>query len=501
MKKLIPAIIILLMISLPYIYASIAPGGTMVFGGFLMNSLDGNSYLAKMEEGARGEWLFTLPFTAEKGEGVPLFTFYIFLGHLAGCLHIPLIWMFHVARIGAAIFLLWSLAKFSTHLFPDSSRQANRFFLLVSLGSGLGWLFYSISGMTADFWVAEAYPFLSMYTNPHFPLGLGLMLWLLSDGRYGKWKGFLLDCGLGVLLSIILPFGVVLVGLILGIHWVWDCVSKGNWRFPWEVTALLPGVFWVGGQYLFTLHNPLMAAWNRQNVTAAPNIWDWIVSFSPALILMFFALNKNKMEEIQVTWKKILIWAAAATILQVIPFSLQRRFLLGFYIPLAAFSIQAIHLFGAKVRKWLWPVTLLLSVPTNLILIATGLFAAGTLPRTLYLTPAESSIYTWIAENTPLDSVILCGPRSGNRIPAYTGRRVMYGHPFETADASVNEKAIRNYFADPLSVQSNEWLVLNDIGYILVGDEEQEMLGDDLSLPGKVVFQNGEYQLFYLDNP
>lgn len=501
MKKLIPAIIIIIVISFPYIYAAIAPGGSMIFGGFLMNPLDGNSYLAKMEEGARGEWLFTLPFTAEKGVGVPLFTFYIFLGHLAGWLHIPLVWMFHLARIGAAIFLLWSLAKFSEHLFPDSTKQADQFFLLVSLGSGLGWLFYAIGGMTADFWVAEAYPFLSMYTNPHFPLGLGLMLWLLSRDIREQWKGIFLDCGFGILLSVILPFGVVLVGLILGIHWLWDCVSNAKWRVPWEVAAILPGVIWVGGQYLFTIHNPLMAAWNQQNVTAAPSIWDWIVSFSPALILMFFALNKNKMEETPVTWKKMLIWATAATILQVIPFSLQRRFLLGFYIPLAAFSIQAIHLFKAKVRKWLWPITLLLSVPTNLVLIATGLFAVGTMPRSLFLTPAESSVYTWISQNTQPDSIILCGPGSGNRIPAYTGRRVIYGHPFETADASKNKKAVQDYFTDPTSAQSKEWLVSNHLDYIFVGDEEREMKESISSFPGAVVFQDGEYQVLKLDNP
>jgi len=60
---ILTGVILLIIISLPYIVAAKSTGNTSQFGGFLLNPIDGNSYLAKMNEGYSGEWLFTLPFT------------------------------------------------------------------------------------------------------------------------------------------------------------------------------------------------------------------------------------------------------------------------------------------------------------------------------------------------------------------------------------------------------------------------------------------------------
>mgnify|MGYP001345878526 FL=1 len=57
-------VLILLAANLPYALAYAAPDGR-VFGGILFALEDGLSYLAKMRQGWRGAWLFTLPYTAE----------------------------------------------------------------------------------------------------------------------------------------------------------------------------------------------------------------------------------------------------------------------------------------------------------------------------------------------------------------------------------------------------------------------------------------------------
>ena len=129
-KSIVVGFIVILLIVLPYLFAAVSTQGNPIFGGFLLNPKDGNSYLAKMYEGYQGEWLFTLPFNVEKGNGHLLFTFYLFLGHLAKWFHLPIIWMFHIARIGSAGFLLWAISKFSICLFPDSKAKADLFFLI-----------------------------------------------------------------------------------------------------------------------------------------------------------------------------------------------------------------------------------------------------------------------------------------------------------------------------------------------------------------------------------
>jgi len=63
---------------LPYLLAwRWAPEGTR-FAGFLLNPIDGFSYLAKMRQGADGGWLFRLPYASDPGDGVLLFIYLSF---------------------------------------------------------------------------------------------------------------------------------------------------------------------------------------------------------------------------------------------------------------------------------------------------------------------------------------------------------------------------------------------------------------------------------------
>lgn len=112
-KFIILLVIFALLIVSPYGAAAMMGGEHHVFGGFLLNPLDGNSYLAKMYQGAEGGWRFTLPFTPEPGEGAYIFLFYLFLGHLCRLTGIPLIWMFHIWRVIGSGFLLIVMRRFS----------------------------------------------------------------------------------------------------------------------------------------------------------------------------------------------------------------------------------------------------------------------------------------------------------------------------------------------------------------------------------------------------
>ena len=139
LRVLVVSLLLLILVSLPYLFAIQAGGNEYVFGGFLFNIYDGNSYLAKMQQGWQGDTTFTLPYTAEPGEGSYLFLFYIFLGHLARWLGWPVILLFHMARLASTVLLLISIYLFLNSNLPD--RRALGFtFALIVLGSGLGWL-------------------------------------------------------------------------------------------------------------------------------------------------------------------------------------------------------------------------------------------------------------------------------------------------------------------------------------------------------------------------
>lgn len=531
------ALLVLLLISVPYFTAWLAAGSGHTFGGFLLNPTDGNSYLAKMYEGWRGEWRFTLPYTAATSHGAYLFTFYILLGHLARLLGLPLIGVFHLARLLATALLLWVLWQFLQNLNPQG--KYNRLvYALSCLGLGMGWLAFPFGFITSDFWVAEAYPFLSAYTNPHFVLGLALLVWLLTirpaasdtpqPQRLKAWVGAALVLLASAVLGSLSPFAVVLGLAILGIVLVlrvfdgWLSLHSSPAGFsglvgslradrPFRlvlvrlVCLLLGGASVVLYSVLALNLDPLLAAWNAQNLTPAPPAWDLLLAFSPALLLACLGLAqvwRRKEIQIKIVW----VWAVLALGMVYLPFGLQRRFLVGLAVPLTALAGFALEWLenrvGQRVRS-IAIAALVLTFPTLLLVLLVGQFGALARDPFLYLTRGETQAFSWVRSNTAADALLLAAPQTGLYIPAHTGRRVLYGHPFETVDAEVEQTAVTSFFANaaanPLAAQ--DFLAKRKIDYVFYGPREQ-LLGQMPGLPElSVIYSQAGVTIYRVAGP
>ena len=108
---------------LPFVYAYLAAPPGLTFAGFIVNTQDGNSYLAKMREGYEGAWLFRLAFTPEDQRGLFVFTLYLALGHLARLTSLPLALVFHLARAASGLFLLLTVYRLAAELTPDRAAR------------------------------------------------------------------------------------------------------------------------------------------------------------------------------------------------------------------------------------------------------------------------------------------------------------------------------------------------------------------------------------------
>lgn len=446
------SVLVIILIIAPYLFALQMNNAESVFGGFLINPYDGHSYLAKMQQGMRGEWRFVLPYTAEAGSGAFLFLFYIGLGHIGRILNLPLIIIFHSARIIGAILLLGTLYLFNKKLFQEI-RYQNLGFTICALGSGLGWIAIFAGMFSSDFWVAEAYPFLSMYTNPHFSIGLSLMILALMPERKSS---VITDICLGVGLGIIQPFAVVIVLLVK----IGNIISDG---FKGEASAknifnsrgLFPTIaFAFGGgsvlayQYWSILSDPVLALWNSQNITVSPRIADLIISLSPTLVLAGVGIKTAWQKE---KGRSLAIWAVASLVLVLIPWNLQRRFLTGIYVPLAGLAVYGlIHL---EKSKWFSfrssaMVFLVFVIPTNIIVLVSGIQAIVRHDPKIYQDREIYNGLAWINENTSPDALILAGEEIGLFIPSIADRRVIYGHPFETINAEMEKQFLRGFISE-----------------------------------------------------
>jgi hypothetical protein len=508
-------------VSLPYLWAYNTAGSDYQFGGFLLNPIDGNSYLAKMYQGWLGSWKFSLPYTSQPGSGGYLFLFYLALGQIARLVNGELLSVYHAARIIGSVILAFSLLNFYRQTLSNR-RSLWLAFGLALFGSGLGWLAASFGLFTADFWVAEGYPFLSSYANPHFPLGIAILVWLLSPNL-----GFIRKCRavyhylpellwvlLAFILAQILPFGVVISGVVLGGFGLWEFLSKsrskgGKLRTKLSIGGVIRGsdTWWklifvlFGGlpmmiyQFWITQSDPQLAVWNAQNITASPGFWDLILSYSPILFLAIpggYLAWKSKDGNLII----LLLWAILGLLLLYIPWGLQRRFILGYMIPLAGLAAIALDRLFSKNRMTAFGalvLVILLIIPTNLMIIMGGIQAVNTKEPKVLLSQEEIAAMDWIASNTSQDALFLASPQMGLYIPAYTGRRVLYGHPFETVNAADMESAVIDFLNGRITLE--DLSVFRDVDFIFYGHREHEVGRFGLESEYETVYSSSAIQI------
>jgi hypothetical protein len=515
---------VLLLVTAPFLLASRASMGDYVFGGFLFNPYDGNSYLAKMCQGWAGSWRFKLPFSAEQGDGAYLFLFYLGLGHLARITQLPMITLFHITRIICAGVLLWVLWFFWGKVF-DEPGPCKLAFALSALGSGMGWVAVPFGEFTADFWVAETYPFLSAYANPHFSLGLAMVLWLVMPGgeQSTRISDRVWSLIIAFFLGVINPFGVVVVLMVLAGMWLWDFFRMGvlSGRFYGYKQIVESRLLWAalgGGPVVLydvwaTTRDPVLTLWNAQNLTPSPPLWDLCLSLSPALLLSVFSIwyllrrldqnDAERSEHQRDPLRVLVVWLILGLIMLYAPVGLQRRFMMGLYVPVVGLAVFCVEVFRNRYQnraKILVFTLFILSLPTNLMVLMAANYGIRTHDPSIYLHQDEVDALDWIRGSTPIDALVLASPEMGLYIPAYTGRRVIYGHPFESVNAEMEESLVVDFYEGKLADQNaRSFLTNREVDYIFFGPREQALGEQPLINKLTPTFEMGGVAVFRLD--
>lgn len=499
--------------SLPYLVAwAVTPNGAY-FTGLIFNPQDGNSYIAKMRQGFLGSWTFRLPYTPEPHGGALVYLFYLLLGHLARWTGLPLIAIYHAARLlGSAAMLvaLYGLASRLTE--PVGERRA--MFLLAALGSGLGWLMGPAGVVTADLWVPEAFPIYALLANAHFPLAMGLMmgmactaLGILSGERRG-WPWGLGTVVGAVGLGVLQPFGLVPVFGGLGAALVARAVRTR--AIPWRAAAWTLGAGAVASLYPLYMgwalrSDPVLAAWSARNVTPSPPLWDWALSYGLVLVLAALAVARAARSAVPGDWL-LLGWVAVTLVGMYAPLPLQRRMSLGLGAPLGLLAgmgwWRVIRPRISSPRRRLLQglaVALVALTPVFLVLMAVLTSLAG--QPWFYLGAGEWAALEWLRDEGAPDAVVLCAPQTGTFVPAWAGQPVVYGHPFETVDAERRRAQVEAYWAGEMSAtEAQSFLRQNRVAYVLVGPREREIggwrgeIGD-----GGLVFEGGDVRVYRVD--
>jgi hypothetical protein len=465
---------------LPYMYAWWSEGPDLRFAGLLVNPLDGNSYLAKMRQGADGSWLFRLPYTAEEQEGAFIFTFYLGLGHLARLLDLPLPLIYHGARIACGFILLMAAAAFIARLLSDPQERRAAFWL-VAVSSGVGWLGVLVGLFPIDLWVPEAITLYSILANPHFPLAMALMMTIFLGvyGRPGPVEGdgpsnrpagrtrralilpLVVTCLAGLALALIQPFALLTVGSVL-LAYLAAQLAMHRLTAREAAAAVTMGVLVtpvIVYDYYVSQANPALAAWSAQNLTPSPPLWDLVMGYG--LVLLLASLGAYRAWQRRTSGDLLLLsWTGATLLLLYVPFGLQRRLITGLHLPLAILAAVGLcrvilPRLAPAGRGRALVAAVAVTALSNVLVVLALLAGAASHDLRLYLTRDEVAGLTWLQENANANDVTLASPRTGMFIPVRGGGRVFYGHPFETIDAARKKALAEAFFAG--QIQGTAW--------------------------------------------
>ncbi len=470
----------------PYtVAADLVPDGRL-FSGFLINPVDGYSYLAKMQQGMAGAWGFTLPYAGMPSGSAAIFLFYLGLGHLAAVLHTAPLGVYHAARIVGGMLMFLSVYFLLKAILPEGLPRLIAFsFVLV--GSGLGWLGLAAGLQGSDLLVPESIPFVTAFTNPHFPAALALVAigarLIVGDDGWRMRLGVGVPVGMG--LGIVLPFAAVPL-VAAGGAW---CVWEGLRRQPSDGSRLLrqPGSLatlaialgaapWLAYDFWVVTAKPVFAAWNAQNLTPSPSVVDYLVGFGILLIWAAYAVWRGDVPNGQ-HLRFLVTWVVVNSLLLYAPVGIQRRFSLGLFLPLACLAgIGVAGLVRRSARRgWLlFALSFLMSLPSNGLVVAAGLATAASGSPLVTETAAEARGYNWLAVHADPGAVVLASPDTGVRLPAYASIKVVAGHDLETPQADARIRQLAAMFdgsltADAAGALLEDW----NVTYVFYGPREQ----------------------------
>lgn len=471
----------ILVISIPLVVGIIKSDENLIFGGLIFNPIDGYSYLAKMQEGYAGEWTFQLPYSSQENGEVFIFTLYIFLGHIARLVGIGIPEIFNLFRIGISILFFFSVDSLLTRFFEKEDYIYKFTFGSIIFGGGLGWIYFVFGTLPIDFWVSEAFIFLSSLSNPHFILSFLIISILINFIIRGEsnLKIFAVFFVLSCFLTNISPFASINIGFLLIISFFYDRFNSKN-TIKNLIAFSLPAILISSYQFFTIKNDPILSIWNAQNQTPTPEVANILFGFSPFLlgIIILLALNYRKKITTILPIKILLAWILITLILANIPLNLQRRFLVGLYLPLGIvfwklFSLH-IKIGEVKTQRFLPTAILGISLISNLLIYSGGVNALINQDQMFFIDKEIKMVTNWMKTNDLGQSTILANEENGLVIPALGEFRVVYGHPFESINAIETKERVNKFWQNDMSEQEQiDFINKNNVEFVLCEIEDK----------------------------
>lgn len=509
------AIVLVLVAFAPFVWVTLSgtAGDQWQFMGVLHDYQNGAAYLSSIQQGGDGNWLIQFLHTPEVHDGALTNPTYTLLGHvtrlITGLSPSLVFVVFHVARVAASLFMYIAIYQLGASIW-NRLRTRRIFFILASVGAGLGWLMASLTENVsyADLSLPQAFPFHSTFINVHYPLTIACLALLLSiliptfvpgkDDKPSFRNGGLFVFILSLIIVFIYPEAIVplVLTVLMYVCLSWFRERKFETRaWRWGVWLFVPTLPVLLYDLIAVASNPAMGAWFSQEVTPAPDPFSLVIGLGWPLLIGIPGLYRGLRRFSPDGDQLMLLLFGTMLVLLYFPGHIQARFAVGMLLPVAYFATRALEDYWFKRwspdRRYF---VLALTVP---LIAASQLFALFVpVSPLLYGRPQESRgillerdylyAFEWLDTRVPAGVVVLTAPNVGTWLPVWSHSRAVYGHPEQTLGAIDKRRAVTNWYhtndiAECESLLSGVYSFHPDyeytVSYVIVGPEER-VLGD-----------------------
>ena len=505
---LIAALMIMSLLTVPNWVGTHMQNDQLAYRGMYADLTDYSVYLSMMRSGEMGAWMYTMRFTNEALPPAFVRMFYVLLGHISGWTGLSVVAVYEIARWLFGIAALYAIYILCNSIFQKKN-LARAAFLLISLGSGVGWLQLMVGVplkpiSPIDFWLIDAYVFFSTSLFPAFSYSLITMAFalklFLDYFCKPKWNLIAAICALAVTCQITNPIAFVVVDLAfvgaVSFNWLQNKKLERHHILALFVIALAQIPLLV---YNFSIlvNNPLWNVYTAQNQTLSPPPSFYFWGFLP---FWFFALPGilSAAKRRDIVSGALVIWVVSAFALAYSPVAIQRRFLLGVTIPLGILAVIGFE----EISNWAklsGRKNLLLTAYVSVASISTLYFLLGSslnlmsLPANHFYPRELQQALTWLNQHARPNDLVLSSKPTGELIAQYTHLRVYLGHEIETLYFERKTDEVTRFFNNQMDAG---WAENTSADWVFYGPYEKELSGDFSFAPGEVAYKSKNITIY-----
>lgn len=482
-------IAVLLIASLSAILAVHLTPPRAIWSGMLSrNTADLNNYLSIIEE-VRSDGLKTHNLmTAEPHPAFQIRPFHAALGIIGKIFPgLSPVALLEIGRIVSSLFLLTLIGVLVSRLF-DSNKDRIASFLLITIGSGLGWL--HLVWDPPDLGYSELSTFLALISPPLYQLSLGCVLGIIlailaaykaPSFQKRLWYTFLAAM-LAILLGFERPFPLIpLCFTIAGFFFIEMLNNKTSRTKLLTITipVCICAVLTVLFQVRLMQQIPVYAEWNRQHVVTSPKFPAIFQALGLMIPLAVIGFNELRKKDPQLTLI-FFLYAVCSVISSKIPIQIQERFLEGLPLSTAVLAtaglVRIMHSIRRPALQFMFVVIVLaIMTPSNWIALRRDITAVSRRSVPQFMPVDFIEAMKVLKKESQPGEPILSLEFAGNFIIAYSTRPAFVAHRVATARFMEKKKLVADLFQLPSeSAKAQELIRETNARWLFWGPEEKD---------------------------